>query len=64
MGYMEPRIRKKIIATLFSLLIIILAGLSGGSLYMLDYSLRPDNRGKDMEGSLAYMRETYPQIRP
>lgn len=64
MGYMEPRIRKKIIVTLFSLLIIILTGLSGGSLYMLDYSLRPDNRGKDMEGSLTYMRDTYPQIRP
>ncbi len=31
---------------------------------MLDYSLRPDNRGKDMEGSLTYMRDTYPQIRP
>lgn len=29
---------------------------------MLNYSLRPDNRGKDMEGSMQYMRDTYPHI--
>lgn len=42
----------------------IAAILTGGSLYMLDYSLRPDNRGKDMTGSMEYMRTTYPQIAP
>ena len=31
---------------------------------MLDFSLRPVNRGKDMEGSMAYMRQTYPHIVP
>ena len=31
---------------------------------MLDYSLCPENRGKDMEGSLEYMREMYPHIVP
>ena len=38
--------------------------LTGGSLYMLNFSLRPDNRGKDMTGSMEYMRNTYPQIVP
>ena len=42
----------------------IAAILTGGSLYMLNFSLRPDNRGKDMAGSMEYMRNTYPQIVP
>lgn len=44
--------------------IVLLLGavLVGSSLYLLDYSLRPDNRGKDLAGSWAYMRETYPML--
>ena len=30
---------------------------------MLDYSLSPTNRGKDLEGSWAYMFENYPELR-
>ena len=38
--------------------LLLLIGLSiGAGLYMLDFSLRPVNRGKDMEGSMAYMRQ-------
>lgn len=36
--------------------------MTAGSLYMIDYSLRPENRGKDLAASEAYMRDTYPQI--
>ena len=53
---------KKLIISLTVIVVIIVGGLIGGSLYMIDYSLRPENRGKDLAGSEAYMRETYPQI--
>ncbi|WP_300728668.1 alpha/beta hydrolase [uncultured Bacteroides sp.] len=56
--------KKKILITTGIVAAVIIAILTGGSLYMLDYSLRPENRGKDMEGSMAFMRETYPQIVP
>ena len=29
---------------------------------MVNYALSPDNRGKDMQASMTYMRDTYPQI--
>lgn len=56
--------RKKLIigtASLSGLLIIILLGASQ---YMLDYSLRPENRGKDLTGSRKYMLEKYPHLKP
>ncbi|MEJ8740895.1 alpha/beta hydrolase [Phocaeicola sp. HCN-6420] len=56
---------KKRIAIVIGIVLLLLAGiLAGGSWYMVDYSLRPENRGKDMEGSLTFMREKYPQINP
>ena len=54
--------RKRLIIILAVIIIVIAGGLVGGSLYMIDYSLRPENRGKDLAGSEAYMRDTYPQI--
>ena len=66
MGYLEQIIKnmrhKKLIISLIVIVVIIFGGLIGGSLYMIDYSLRPENRGKDLAGSEAYMRDTYPQI--
>ena len=56
--------KKKIILSTAIIILAIVGGITGGSLYMLDYSLCPDNRGKDMEGSLTYMREMYPHITP
>lgn len=45
--------------------ILVLAGIFiGAGLYMLDFSLRPINRGKDIKGSMTYIRETYPQVVP
>ncbi len=56
--------KKKILLSVSAAVLVVAAALLGGSLYMLNYSLRPDNRGKKMEESMAYMRETYPHITP
>lgn len=37
--------------------------LMTASLFMLDYSLSPHNRGKDIEGSWNYLFDTYPETR-
>lgn len=34
----------------------------GSGWYMIQYSLVPDNRGKDIEGSIKYIKETYPYV--
>lgn len=34
-----------------------------GSLYLLNYALKPDNRGKDIEGSYTYMYKKYPFLK-
>ena len=54
---------KMIIGTscIFVLLIIV---LFGASQYMLDYSLRPKNRGKNLESSWQYMFKTYSYLKP
>lgn len=59
---MSEAMRRKILITLSVAVLLLAAGLTGGSLYLIDYSLRPDNRGKDLEASEAYMRKTYPQL--
>ena len=56
---------KKRIAIGTGIFLLVLVGLlAGGSIYMINFSLRPENRGKDMEGSFTFMREKYPQIIP
>lgn len=47
-----------IIAGLFIIVII------GGSFYMLDYSLKPVNRGRNLETSYEYMYKEYPYLKP
>lgn len=32
--------------------------------YMLNYSLKPENRGKDLKGSYEYIYENYPYLKP
>lgn len=44
--------------------LLILCLLEAASRYMLDYSLKPENRGKDLEGSYAFMYERYPYLHP
>lgn len=45
-------------------LVLLVAVLLGASQYMLDYSLRPENRGRDLTGSWQYMFDTYPYLKP
>lgn len=45
-------------------LVLLIAVLLGASQYMLNYSLRPENRGRDLAGSWQYMFETYPYLKP
>ena len=56
---------KKKVLTISCIVLLALVGtLTGGSLYMLNYSLRPENRGKDLQGSMEYMMQNYPQLKP
>ena len=55
---------KKIITLTIIAVIVLLGATIGGSLYMIDYSLKPINRGKNMQESESYMRDTYQQINP
>lgn len=57
-------LKKKIGWTAGILLVLIVDICIGGSLYLIDFSLRPENRGKNMEESEAFMRTEYPQIVP
>lgn len=57
------KIKKLIIGTGI-VLVLLIAILFGASQYMLDYSLRPENRGRDLEGSWQYMFKTYPYLKP
>ena len=55
MGYLEPPAMKKKALTISCIVLLALIGtLTGGSLYMLNYSLRPENRGKDHAGIMEY----------
>lgn len=53
--------RKTLLATLSVLLLILLLPVAGAA-YLLDFSLRPANRGKDIAGSWAYMEKEYPYV--
>lgn len=56
---------KKIKYSLISLFALIIVALTGGSFYMLDYSLNPEyNKGKDITGSVEYMHNEYPFLKP
>ena len=56
--------KKKVITISCIVLLALIGALMGGSLYMLNYSLRPENRGKDLQGSMEYMMQNYPQLQP
>lgn len=56
---------KKSIKYSLIVLLILLAIITGGSFYMLGYSLCPDdNKGKDISESYKYMFNEYPHIKP
>ena len=56
--------KRKVLAAIGILLMLIIVAVTGVSLYMLDYSLRPKTNGKDMDSTVKRMREDYPQIIP
>lgn len=57
--------KKGIKYSLIGVLVLIVIALTGGSFYMLGYSLTPEhNKGKDIPGSYEYMFGEYPHIKP
>lgn len=61
----EVKMRKGIKYGLLALLAIIVIGLTGGSWYMLDYSLKPAyDKGRDIGESYEYMFREYPELKP
>lgn len=57
--------KKNIRYGLLGLLAVAVVALTGGSFYMLGYSLTPkDNKGKDIPGSYEYMHSKYPFTTP
>ena len=55
---------KKLIRITVLICILLLSLLGIGGYYMVEYALSPQNRGKDIEGSYAYMFKEYPYLRP
>ena len=56
---------KRLRNTLLTLLLLSLITLIAGSFFLLDHALCPsNNKGRDTDGSYAYMFETYPFLRP
>lgn len=56
--------KKKYLIGTGIIFVLLVAILLGASQYMLDYSLRPENRGRDLSGSWQYMFDTYPYLKP
>ncbi|MBR4846430.1 MAG: alpha/beta hydrolase [Bacteroidaceae bacterium] len=55
---------KKFLIFSLSLLLILLGLIGFAGHYMVNYSLSPENRGKDIEGSYTYMFKEYPYLKP
>lgn len=54
--------KKRILLSISASVIVLVVLLWAASSFMLDFSLSPANRGKDLEGSWAYMFENYPEL--
>lgn len=55
--------KKKIYIITASTLLLLAAIVTGGGFFMLDYSLKPDHGGKDIEDSYKYMFKEYPGLK-
>ena len=53
---------KKTIYAIIILLVVFIAISFGGGLYLIDYALLPDHRGKDVKESYQQMVKTYPFV--
>lgn len=56
--------KRKLTLSISILVLVLTASLIGGGFYMLDFSLRPENRGKNLETSFRFMRSRYPHLCP
>lgn len=56
--------RKKIYFGVLGFVFLLLAGLAGGSVYMLDYSLAPDANRRDVDSMYAVLYERMPDMKP
>ena len=54
--------KKKLGIGLFSLVLLLTGFSIGGSFYLIDYSLRPENENKDQVQTMSFMCDQYPQI--
>lgn len=55
--------KKKIIYGSIITVLVIITALFFASNYMLSYSLKPENRGKDLQGSYEYIYKNYPYLK-
>lgn len=55
--------KRKILLWLAVFVVVVMCGLFGVANYMLDYSLKPENRGRDIKGSYQYMFAEYPYLK-
>lgn len=55
--------KKKVLLGISITLVVLVVLLWSASSFMLNYSLSPINRGKDLQGSWEYMFENYPELR-
>lgn len=56
--------KRKILISIGIILVCLTILLGVASSFMLDFSLSPANRGKDLQGSWEYMFTTYPELKP
>lgn len=55
--------RKKLLYGLLIFIGLVISTIISGSFYMLNYSLKPVNRGKDIKASYEYMYKEYPYLK-
>lgn len=53
---------RKFINVLLVIILLLVVVSVGGGFYMIDYALKPDHRGKDIEGSYQSVAKTYPYV--
>lgn len=56
--------KKKIIYSLSIIALLLIAIITFGSCFMLNYALKPNNRGKDLQGSYEFIYKNYPYLEP
>lgn len=56
--------KRKVVYGIIIFVLLIAGIMVGGSFYMLDYSLKPDHRGKNEATSYQELFSTYPHLKP